>query len=66
MKQLVRNAHIGLGVLAVIYAIGLLFFHDNETAIGIVGGVGFAVCLGIALGLNERYYRLQDRERKSR
>jgi hypothetical protein len=57
-----RNGHIGIGVSIAILAIGfVLFRHYGETAIQIVGMVGFFSAFVVAHALDERERRRENR-----
>jgi uncharacterized membrane protein len=63
MRYLFKNANIGLGVLAVIMTIGLVFFHDSNEAWQAVVAVSFVVGFAVMFVLNHREDRIRAEQR---
>ena len=57
MKNKIKHANKGIAVGAILIIVGAILFHNNDTALSIVGLVGFAACMAVSFILDEREYR---------
>jgi ABC-type cobalamin transport system permease subunit len=57
MKSKFKHANKGIAVGASLLIVGAILFHNNETAMSIVGLTAFAACMAVTFILDEREYR---------
>ncbi len=62
MKRLFRNANIGIAVSVTITLVGVVFLHDDEAALEVLGLAAFLSGLAVLLALNIRDYRADHKD----